>query len=209
MCCYRDDKNVYFFIFQAREEQWRNKHDVLLKDFSTCDSKNNSLRAKVQQLEQDKRTLEDTVSQKMTNITSAFVPLTQNDSTSILGSTATQQLSQKHKQALEELKGKNDNLSKELSKSRQRCVELQARLQTFATGADAAEELHFRLEEKQLEISALEGKMESLAKEHQAFTEKIKEALSVPDDVKEVRVHKDYCLVECMYSDGACLFILK
>ena len=163
---------------QAREEQWSNKHDQIIKELAGCENKNQELVVKIKQLEQDKRTLEDTVSQRMSAITSAFVPTTDGDVQADLHSS--------HRES-DKLRSEIRELTEELAKSRQRCIELQMDVDRIASDSSAVDNgLVKKLEEKQAKIDFLEEKLASITTEHKLFINNVKGVLLLKDDVTEV-----------------------
>ena len=146
---------------------------------NSCENKNKDLLAKISQLEQDKRTLEDMVSQRMSVITSAFVPTTE-------GETYASKSPDQFKE-LENLRSEVRNSSEELKKSRERCVELQARLDKAVFDSNATNDSTSKIvEEKQAKIDFMEEKLASVTTKHQLFINNVKEILSLGSDVTEV-----------------------
>ena len=151
-----------------------------MKDLTSTKSKNSSLQSKISQLEEDKRTLEDLVSQKMSSITSSFVQVSDNEILTPVTSLVMDQTQQSFENDLREVRNKNKLLSEEFEKSREHCIELQHRVNELsANDLTSSEELFAELKEKQNNIDRLQQEITNLTTNHQLFLNIVRDALSL------------------------------
>ena len=139
----------------------------------------------------------------MSTITSSFVPTEENDtfvSKNSLTSSQIKDTNLKLTKEIESVRTENRNLSEELDKSRQRCIDLQLRLDAAAVDSTVVDEMIVKLEERQATIDNLEQRLASVSSNHQVFMNNVREALSLTDDTAEVSAFFQFA----SYSLQAC-----
>ncbi|CAK8684177.1 FYVE and coiled-coil domain-containing protein 1-like isoform X2 [Clavelina lepadiformis] len=172
--------------FQEREHNWSEKHEKLSKEMDSSGSTNASLVSKVEQLEADKRTLEELVSQHMSKITSNFSQNSSNVINSPLTpTTSTPVYSSSHERfQLEENNYKNENkiLNTQLQDCQKQCLQLKMKLNGNVSNAARLAEVCLQLEEEQQKLAKLEASIVTSASAQKLFLERLKKALDITDE---------------------------
>jgi len=185
------------FFRQEREHQWGEKTDALTKAKKDLDARCKALATKVAQLEEDKRNLEDLVSQRMSQITDSF-GTAKAAASELQQSTYGPNCDQLFDQVTR-LKAENDNLKSELDDMRQHCVHAKRKNKGSDLNEAKLLEMQALLEQQELDAAHLVAHAETAAADvaRKEMLQKMAEALSLTDTISPLPV-AEQVLLHCV-----------